>query len=134
MKKIALTLLAVLVLGTFVACNSEVDSLLWEEGEKTLNLSFGDQVQYSFSPVTTVTEKSFTVPDSVRTWQDLIDMNFSVTYYAFGAVDPVEMHCMDPADYIWFSNFLLTYPNSGDAVTHGEIDFNTTYLLAEQPA
>lgn len=134
MKKIALTLLVVLVLGTFVACNGEVDSLLWEEGEKTLMLSFGESNNYSFSVVSSVPEKGFTVPGSVRTWQDLINMNFSVTYYTYGSAHPGELQCRELGDNIWFSNFLLTYLNSGDAVTHGAIDFNTTYLLAEQPA
>ncbi len=133
MKKIALTLLAVLILGTFVACNGEVDSLLWEEGEKSLKLKIREGSGYSFSPVSTVTEKSFTVPGSVRTWQDLVNMGFSISYYSYGYAHAIETQCIDNEGFVSFTDLLLNSDTGGVEIQEA-IDFNTTYLLSEQPA
>ena len=46
MKKIVYALIAVLLLGTFVACNGDVNSSLWEDAYIVLKISNSDYYKF----------------------------------------------------------------------------------------
>ncbi len=86
MKKIVFLLIAVLLLGTFVACDGEADFLLWEDepAEKVLTLKIDEGAGgWSFEDNEKVLVKSFSDYDfsSVTTWQQLIDEVFEIVIY-----------------------------------------------------
>ena len=145
MKKIVFSLIAVLLLGTFVACDGETDFLLWDEepvASKFLKLKIIDDVigaDFSFVGGTEkVVEIKLPVDDSVKTWQDLIDQSFEIPLYEYheDAYFKRDVFWYEYGDYfvLLFTDsdyhVFVTYDTGIDFVPKtAEIDFDSQYLL-----
>lgn len=142
MKKIVFLLIAVLLLGTFVACDGEADFLLWDDEpvEKVLKLKFAEgfySENFSFdSENPDDDEKEFPIPDSVTTWQNLIDYsnNFNISVYIDEYHDFRDYSCTSLGTEVCFesenSSFSLdVYLDGVVVLTSAPIDFSKTYTL-----
>lgn len=149
MKKIVFALIAVLLLGTFVACDGEADFLLWDDEPvdgKTITLRLSEYIAEERC-VTFVLgdpealEKSFTIPDSVSKWEDLIELGYCIPIYdyesSYYSEDPYSFEC----DYCFWEESTVMFASSNaslslqvaidnNPVSVDElIDFSKTYTL-----
>lgn len=154
MKKIVFALIAVLLLCSVVACNGDADFLLWEDSSESednsrtlkLRLVYTELRPCSFADGDRqALEKSFTVPDSVTTWADLVNENFSFDIYSFEEGyeedNPHQMNCQ-VVDYFDPNQIQFEAPTAslgltvhkGNEPVHPEdaIDFSIVYDIGVQ--